>query len=94
MGHKCEATGKTIFLTKGEAKYSILSCKYLRKAIRLGRRIKHRIGKPANLRIYYCAHCNGFHLTKHSFHHNEPFLNSDFLSSEHKNISRHLIKSS
>ncbi|MBL1411230.1 hypothetical protein [Sphingobacterium faecale] len=29
-----------------------------------GRRVKHRQGKQAQRRIYYCKVCKGYHLTK------------------------------
>ena len=63
---RCIATGKTIFDTKGEAKESMIKFKSFSKMTINGRRIKHRVGKPEQTRVYYCEHCKGFHLTKWS----------------------------
>ncbi len=49
-----------------EARYVMFRMKwgYKRNTDRSGRRVKHRQGKPAQRRAYFCSYCQGYHLTK------------------------------
>lgn len=66
MLQKCMATGKAIFPSLLEARYVMFTMKrgYKRNTSESGRRIKHRQGKPAQRRAYFCPYCQGYHLTK------------------------------
>ncbi len=61
---KCTATGKVIFDSSIDAKDRIEAFRQNIKKRRNGRRRKHRQGKAAQKRVYYCAHCKGYHLTR------------------------------
>ena len=63
---KCLATGKVSFETLIEARIAMFLLKWGYKRHRdiYGKRIKHRQGKPAQKRVYYCPDCDGYHLTK------------------------------
>lgn len=63
---KCRATGKIGFPSMIEAHGAMLQFKFkLRiKNKTDGKRIKHRMGKDACKRAYYCKLCNGYHITK------------------------------
>ncbi len=63
---KCRGTGKVSFPNKLEAHWTMLRHKWsalVRNKID-GRRVKHRQGKQAQRRVYYCKVCKGYHLTK------------------------------
>lgn len=63
---KCRGTGKVSFPTKLEAQWTMMRHK-LSTLVRNkldGRRVKRRQGKQAQRRIYFCAVCKGYHLTK------------------------------
>jgi hypothetical protein len=66
MVTKCTATGKVIFSSLLEARLVMFNLKwgYRKHKDINGKRIKHRQGKPAQRRGYYCIHCGGYHLTK------------------------------
>lgn len=66
MLQKCVATGKVIFSSYLEARLVMYGLKWGYKRHRdvNGKRIKHRQGKPQQKRVYFCSHCNGYHLTK------------------------------
>ncbi|MBE8719662.1 hypothetical protein [Sphingobacterium pedocola] len=64
---KCRATGKVSFDTKTEARLTIIKLKWsaiIRRNKIDGSRLKHRAGKIAQSRVYFCSYCNGYHLTK------------------------------
>lgn len=63
---KCRATGKVIFPSQLEARCAMFRFKLRSrvKSVTDGRRIKHRMGKPACRRAYYCRLCKGYHITK------------------------------
>jgi hypothetical protein len=61
MTAKCDATGKVIFPSRSEARLAML---HIRMMLRNKKRMKHRQGKAAQKRIYYCEYCRGFHLTR------------------------------
>lgn len=63
---KCRATGKVGFSTLIEAQWVVLHFKLKSRVMSKtdGRRIKHRMGKGASKRAYYCTFCEGYHLTK------------------------------
>jgi hypothetical protein len=64
MKKKCQATGKVTFETYGEARNALLRIRLAWKYHTVdGKRSKHRVGKPAQKRVYYCPHCGGYHLT-------------------------------
>lgn len=56
---KCNTTGKTIFLTKGDAKTSMLNI----KSHNQHRGSYNRKRKAEMKRVYYCQSCKGYHLT-------------------------------
>lgn len=63
---KCRATGKVGFPSMIEAQGAMLQFKF-KSRIRNktdGKRIKHRMGKYACKRAYYCKLCRGYHITK------------------------------
>lgn len=63
MEPKCEATGKSIYTTEGEAKRVMNDLKH-GFHIWLGHtRKKRRHRKPKQKRVYFCSHCQGYHLT-------------------------------
>jgi hypothetical protein len=66
MVTKCTATGKVIFSSLLEALLVMFNLKwgYRKHKDINGKRIKHRQGKPAQRRGYFCIHCCGYHLTK------------------------------
>lgn len=66
MPQKCIATGKITFSSNLEARIVMFNLKWSYKLHKdlLGKRIKHRQGKPKQKRAYFCQYCNGFHLTK------------------------------
>lgn len=69
---KCSATGKVRFPNKLEAILVIAFFRWkLYKARNKidGTRVKHRAGKVAQRRAYYCRNCRGYHLTKWSKSH-------------------------
>ncbi|RKR84414.1 hypothetical protein BDD43_4649 [Mucilaginibacter gracilis] len=66
MKNKCEDTGKTRFDSLAEAKDIMLRFRGMWKLHREGKRRKHRQGKPAQKRAYYCGYCGGYHLTSKS----------------------------
>ena len=68
MRQKCEATGKSIYPTLGEAKEAIIKFKSFSKYTVKGRRVKHRSGKPKQQRAYYCEYCEGYHQTSSKFY--------------------------
>ncbi|MGJ1348467.1 hypothetical protein ACR789_18400 [Sphingobacterium siyangense] len=62
---KCRATGKVGFPSLIEAQWAMLHFKF-RSRVRNkldGKRIKHRMGKDACKRAYYCKFCKGYHIT-------------------------------
>lgn len=61
----CNATGKTIYPTKGEANFAMNRFKNIGKHYDItGKRVKRRVKKAEQKRAYYCTHCQGYHLTK------------------------------
>jgi len=62
---KCRATGKTRYYDLGAAKQALLNIKTCTRFFDhiQGKRQNRRAGKPAQCRIYYCSHCQGWHLT-------------------------------
>ncbi|PWN64127.1 hypothetical protein [Chryseobacterium viscerum] len=64
MYPRCAATGKRSLPSVEEAR----SLMYLfRNAVLnklTGKRIKHRRGKPVQIRAYPCDYCKGYHLTR------------------------------
>ncbi|MEZ0454210.1 hypothetical protein ABTW24_21650 [Sphingobacterium thalpophilum] len=63
---KCRATGKVAFPSLMEAKWRMFQFK-VRSRIKNkldGKRIKHRMGRYACKRAYYCPYCGGYHITK------------------------------
>jgi len=75
MELKCEATGKVRFNSEKEAKESMFRFRFTWKILRQGKRRKHRQGKPAQKRSYFCEHCNGYHQTSW-----EPFRPKEHLN--------------
>jgi len=62
---KCRATGKVAFPSLIEAKWRMINFKFMtRIRNKDGKRVKHRMGKPACKRAYYCKFCKGYHITK------------------------------
>lgn len=63
---KYRATGKVAFPSRIEAQYAMFRFKLRSrvKNVTNGKRIKHRMGKPAFRRAYYCRLCEGYHITK------------------------------
>ncbi|MEZ0454137.1 hypothetical protein ABTW24_21275 [Sphingobacterium thalpophilum] len=63
---KCRATGKVGFPSLIEAQCAMLHFKFKSRVRNKldGRRIKHRMGKDACKRAYYCKFCKGYHITK------------------------------
>ncbi|MGF7025200.1 MULTISPECIES: hypothetical protein [Sphingobacterium] len=63
---KCRATGKIGFLSLIEAQWIMLNFKFKSRVRNKldGKRIKHRMGKDACKRAYYCKFCRGYHITK------------------------------
>ena len=63
---KCRATGKVAFPSRFDAQYAMFRFKLRSrvKNVTNGKRIKHRMGKPACRRAYYCRLCKGYHITK------------------------------
>ncbi|WP_104384057.1 hypothetical protein [Sphingobacterium sp. HMA12] len=63
---KCRATGKVGFPSLIEAQWAMLHFKFKSRVRNKldGRRIKHRMGKDACKRAYYCKFCKGYHITK------------------------------
>lgn len=60
----CSDTGKVIYSTKAEAMDVMAGFRArLKVKSEYGVRIKHRMGKPKTKRVYYCEHCEGYHLT-------------------------------
>lgn len=69
MKLKCDATGKRIFTNEADARDRIGKFRWLLKKINAnGQHRKHRMGKPAQKRVYECPYCGGYHLTKWSFY--------------------------
>lgn len=60
---KCSATGKTRFLTMGDAKAAITSFKSMPRFYQDGKRVNRRMGKVRQSRYYWCVYCNSYHLT-------------------------------
>lgn len=62
---KCRATGKVVFSSLIEAKWRMFQFKLkLRIKNKVdGKRVKHRMGKYACKRAYYCKFCRGYHIT-------------------------------
>jgi len=59
----CSATGKTVFDTKAEAEEVRERVMSFSRVKIEGKRIKHRAGRPALKRSYFCEYCEGWHLT-------------------------------
>ncbi|WP_146896945.1 hypothetical protein [Chryseobacterium lathyri] len=60
----CDATGKRSLPSLDQA---VGLMYFFRKVIvnkLTGKRIKHRRGKPVQIRAYPCDYCKGYHLTK------------------------------
>lgn len=57
----CSLNGKRMFATKGEALEVIRKSQSQRTY--LGRRVKHRVTKRKEKRVFHCDHCDYFHLT-------------------------------
>jgi len=62
---KCRATGKVGFPSLIEAGWIMLNFKFKSRVRNKldGKRIKHRMGKDACKRAYYCKFCKGYHIT-------------------------------
>lgn len=71
---KCRSTGKVSFPSKTEARIMMQKLRWtlLMKRNKVdGTRLKRRMGKIVQRRIYYCELCKGYHLTKwakHDYH--------------------------
>lgn len=63
MEPKCDATGKSIYTTEGEAKRVMNELKRGFHKWLGHTRKKRRHKKPRQKRVYFCSHCQGFHLT-------------------------------
>ena len=63
MQPKCEATGKVKFVSETAAKENMIRFRFKWKLRLQGKRRKHRQGKPAQKRAYYCEDCDSYHLT-------------------------------
>ncbi len=67
MKATCYDTGKVIFNTRGDASDAMATIRQIvKRKDDDGKRIKHRLLKPRPRRIYYCAYCDGYHLTSWS----------------------------
>ena len=78
---KCASSGKTIYPTMSVAKDAMF---VFRRSWRfkgkMGKRVKHRRGKPAQKRTYYCTYCGGYHLTKRAKkYHSDEFDKAGYI---------------
>lgn len=60
----CDAAGKRSMPSLGQAENVMYMFRKARVNELTGKRIKHRKGKPVQIRAYYCGFCDGWHLTK------------------------------
>lgn len=65
---KCNLTGKSIFETMSDAKYTMshLSVRYWDPVTH--NRRNRRMKKKQQKRIYYCEGCKGYHLTSQEYY--------------------------
>lgn len=64
----CHHTGKVSFGSRRDAERALhtIRCSVQRKGPD-GKRIKHRCKRPLQKRVYYCTHCERYHLTSWSW---------------------------
>lgn len=70
--NKCNATGKTMFKTRGEAKIAMDYIKGMNSTTG-----NNYTGKSSQKRAYFCEHCMSYHLTSTEAYKTKGFLEKD-----------------